>query len=180
VTREENGASFARAAGRFVRAAGLAGRAAIAELEQAESSSDQPQVASAPAPTPRRRRREVPSPSRFLDATAYTLWMLAFNAAIFVVVQADTFIPKGTARTSVQLALGAVFLVTGWLFVKDTFQVRQRLINRIVYGKSGRRVAVAGWRSWLARVGQSLFGLSGILWLGIGLYVTLRGLSGLA
>lgn len=190
---EDTGAKIGRKAGRFVRATGLAVRAATRELERgAPASSNPEQAAQTPPATPppaeaaprkattRRRRarknRPEPTRNRILDPAIFFLWILTFNAAGFVVVQLDLFIPKGTVRMAVDFTVAAIFLAMAWLLVADPWQSRQRLLIRIVRGKNREHEPTRGsWRSLLWGMGRDGLTFFGIVCLGLGLWTAARG-----
>jgi len=206
---EDTGESIGRTAGRWVRAAGLAGAAAYRELEkerkereaaeaaaQAAAATQAAAPAAAPAPPPaetvapvpaarpapaarRRGRRPDPEPNRVLDGFLYWLWIVSFWSAALMVIQIDLLLPKsGGVRRGVELALGVIFLLEGWLLVNDTWQTRRRLLLRLLWGKNHQRHELRGWRVWLARLGQETLILCGIVFIGLALWVGARGLFG--
>ena len=123
-----------------------------------------------------RGRRPEPGPNRVLDPAIYFLWIVTFNAVGFMLVQLDLFIPKGTARMSVDFSIAAIFLVMAWLLLIDPWQARQRLLIRIVRGKKQQHTpSGGGWRAWTWRLGRELLTLFGILCLAVGLWTAARG-----
>jgi hypothetical protein len=182
VPAEETGAAIGRAAGRIVRAAGLAGLAAARELEKradapAEAAAAPAEPASQETPPERqetrapsartaKRRRAEPRPNKLLDTAVYYLWLASLLAFASTVIVADLLVPEGTPRIVTQLVLAAVFLVMGWLLLTDWWQVRQRLLIRLVRGKDGSQ----NRGGWLARLGRELLTLVGITWIALGLW----------
>jgi hypothetical protein len=143
-------------AGRFVRAAGLAGMAAARELERTQAA--RPQAAPAPIP-PAADTRGI------LGRAVFAGFLVALAAAVLVAVKVDTLISAGTPRLVFRLIATVILAGEAYLLTSNWRRANERLGQRLLDRVWGHRGAVTRRERGFARLVRDLLTLVGIAFL---------------
>jgi hypothetical protein len=147
-------------AGRFVRAAGLAGRAAAREYDRSSPPRPSPAPAAIAAPPP-----PAADPDGIIGRIVFGCFVLALIAAILVGVKVDTLIPAGSARLGFRLVAAAILLLEAYLLTSNWGRANERLGQRLLRRVWGPRGAATRREKTFARLVRESLIVVGIAFL---------------
>jgi len=192
---------FARTAGKYVRAAGIAiqkerqRRAAEAEQRAREEEQERaravaaappapsppPQAAPAPPPPPpaqepARAARSAPQPlprKPIVDRLIYFTFLLSVLAVALAALQVQ-MVTSGDVRVGIRLVLGGVLILSAIPLLTNWQDTRRRLTNRFFRKLWGLEEPTTRSGRVMRKIAGDLLTLVGIAWLAFGVFEILR------
>jgi hypothetical protein len=186
---------FARTAGRYVRAAGVAiskeleRRSADSEQRTLREEQDRRQAAAAaearpeapphapPATGKRGRARGTAVPALpekpLVDGFLYYLFLVSLVAVALAGLQVQ-MLTDGTIRSGIRLGLGVILVLMALLLLWNWQQARRRLVTRFFRRIWGLEEATTRTGRFFRSVGGDVMTLIGIAWLALGVFELLR------
>jgi hypothetical protein len=155
-------------AGRFVRAAGRAGRAAAREYEQQAAARPEPVRVAPPPPL---------KTGGLFGRIVFVGFLLALFAAALAALRVDSLIPSGE-RLLFRLVVAGILLGEALLLTSNWRRSSERLAQRLLNRVWGPRSAVTRRERVFARVLRDALTLVGIGFLAAAVFELLSGAIG--
>ncbi len=159
-------------AGRFVRAAGRAGRAAAREFEAQAAARPQPAAVAPPPPTPALRTTGL------LGRAVFVGFVLSWAAFALVALRVDSLVSGHTGKLVFRLVCAGILLVEGYLLTSNWRGGNQRLGQRLLNRVWGSRSAETRREKTFARLIRDALILVGIAFLAAAVFELLTAAFG--
>lgn len=158
-------------AGRFVRAAGLAGAAAARELERQSAAKSEKQTERQPPPP-------ALNTTGLLARTVFVGFLLSLTALVLAGLRVDSLIGGGDARLVFRLVVASILFVEAYFLTSNVRASNQRLAQRLLTRVWGRRGAVTRREKTFARIVRDALTLVGIAFLAAAIFELLSATIG--